>query len=300
VSQEGRGDRVVALLATTIVFWSLNVTIVKSVVDEWQPLAYSVIRFVIGSAIFATWVYLRERSFRIARRDLPMLALAAFIGIAVNQTGFMYAEQHTSATTISLLMATTPAFAAVTGIAFGERVTGLHWVGIAVAALGTLLVLVGGSGKLDFSSIQGDLFALVMAGSWGIYSAMIRPLMGRYSAPRISVIVLLIGTPMMLPFALPQLVRQDYGALSTGAWAALFYSLFFSLVFTNIMWFTAIHRGGAAKATAVLPLQPFLGAIFAFLLLGEHLAWLQLAGGVVIVAGILLTRIREPETGTPD
>jgi drug/metabolite transporter (DMT)-like permease len=273
---------------------------VKSVVDEWQPLAYSVIRFVIGSAIFATWVYLRERSFRIARADLPLLAAAAFIGIAANQIGFMYAENHTSATTISLLMATTPAFAAVTGIAFGERVTGLHWVGIGVAALGTLLVLVGGSGKLDFSSIEGDLFALLMAGSWGIYSAMIRPLMSRYSAPRISVVVLLIGTPMMLPFALPQLVAQDYGGLSTGAWAALVYSLFFSLVFTNIMWFTAIHRGGAAKATAMLPLQPFLGAIFAFLLLGEHLAWLQLAGGVVIVGGILLTRIREPETGTPD
>ena len=50
--REGRpGDHVLALLATTIVFWSLNVTVVKSVVDEWQPLAYSVDRFVIGSVI---------------------------------------------------------------------------------------------------------------------------------------------------------------------------------------------------------------------------------------------------------
>jgi drug/metabolite transporter (DMT)-like permease len=293
-------DQVVALLATTVVFWSLNVTVVKSVVDQWQPLAYSVNRFVIGTAIFAAWVYLRERSFRVARSDLPILVAAAAIGIAANQIGFMYAENHTSATTISLLMATTPAFAAITGLAFGERVTGMHWVGIAIAAGGTLLVLLGGSGKLDFSSIEGDMFALLMASSWGVYSAMIRPLMRRYSAPRISVVVLLIGTPIMLPFALPQMIRQDYGSLTTGAWAALVYSLFFSLVFTNIMWFTAIHRGGAAKATAVLPLQPFLGAIFAFLLLGEHFAWLQVAGGAVIVAGIALTRIREPETGTPD
>jgi drug/metabolite transporter (DMT)-like permease len=300
VREESRGDRVVALLATTIVFWSLNVTVVKSVVDEWQPLAYSVDRFVIGGAIFAAWVYLRERSFRIARRDLPLLALAAFVGIACNQIGFMYAEQHTSATTISLLLATTPAFAAVAGLAFGERVTGLHWLGIATATGGTALVLVGGTGHLQLTNLEGDGLALVAAGSWGIYSAMIRPLMLRYSAPRISIVVLLIGVPMMLPFSFRQVVGQDYGALSTGAWASLVYSLFFSLVFTNIMWFTAIHRGGAAKATAVMPLQPFLGAIFAFLLLGEHLAWLQLAGGVVIVAGIMLTRIREPETGTPD
>jgi drug/metabolite transporter (DMT)-like permease len=295
-----KGDRVVAMLGTTIVFWSLNITIVKSVVDEWEPLAYSVDRFVVGTAIFAVWVYLREGSIRVARSDLPFLALAAAIGIAANQIGFMYAERSTSATTISLLMATTPAFAAVTGIFFGEHVTRLHWAGITVAALGTVLVLVGGPGRLDFSSAKGDLFALLMAGSWGVYSAMIRPLMTRYSAARISVVVLCLGTPMMLPFAFNQIVGQHYGALSAGAWGAIVYSLFFSLVFTNILWFTAIHRGGAAKATAVLPLQPFLGAFFAYLLLGERLAVLQLAGGAVIVAGIVLTRIREPETGVPD
>ncbi len=288
------------MLATTIVFWSLNITVVKAVVDEWQPLAYSVDRFVIGTVIFAAWVYFREGSIRIARSDLRLLAIAAAIGIAANQVGFMYAEKHTSATTISLLMATTPAFAAITGIAFGERVARTHWAGIAVAGAGTLLVLVGGHGRLDFSSIEGDLYALLMAGSWGIYSAMIRPLMTRYSAARISVVVLCIGTPIMLPFAVPQMIAQDYGSLSAGAWGALFYSLFFSLVFTNILWFTAIHRGGAARATAVLPLQPFLGAIFAYLLLNERLAWLQLAGGAVIVAGIAITRIPEPELGTPD
>jgi len=35
-------------------------------------------------------------------------------------------------------------------------------------------------------------------------------------------------------------------------------------------------------------LQPFLGAAFAALLLGETLSGLQLAGGVVIVGGVAL------------
>jgi drug/metabolite transporter (DMT)-like permease len=100
----------------------------------------------------------------------------------------------------------------------------------------------------------------------------------------------MVGTPMLLPFAWSQLTSQDYGAISAGGWAALGYSLFFSLVFTNIMWFGAIHKGGAARATALLPLQPLVGAIVAAVFLGERIAMLELVGGVVVVAGIVLTR----------
>jgi drug/metabolite transporter (DMT)-like permease len=286
-------DRVFGAIVLTITFWALNVTIVKWAVGQWQPLAYSVDRFLIGTAIFAAYVYWRERSLRVRRSDLPLFVLAGAVGIAGNQIGFMYAEKYTTATTISLLMATTPAFAAVTALAMGhEHVGWRHWTGLGIAAVGTALVLRGGGAHLDLTSLRGDLLALLMAASWGVYSALIRPLMTRYSASRISVIVLVVGTLCLLPFSAGQVVHQDYGSLTAGAWAAIVYSLFFSLVFTNILWFGAIHRGGAARATAVLPLQPFLGAIFAVLLLGEHLTPLQVAGGAVIIAGITFTRRR--------
>jgi len=41
-----------------------------------------------------------------------------------------------------------------------------------------------------------------------------------------------------------------------------------------------------------MPIQPFLGALFAFALLGESVTVLQVAGGLVIVLGIWLTRRR--------
>ena len=48
--------------------------------------------------------------------------------------------------------------------------------------------------------------------------------------------------------------------MARARWPACFiYSLFFSLVFTNIMWFTAIDRVGAARASLYANLQPFLG-----------------------------------------
>ena len=93
-------DRALVMIVVTIVFWALNITIVKMTVNEWHPLAYSVDRFAVGTALFAAWVWWRERSLRVRRRDLPLLVIAGAIGIAGNQIGFMYAEHDTSATTV--------------------------------------------------------------------------------------------------------------------------------------------------------------------------------------------------------
>jgi drug/metabolite transporter (DMT)-like permease len=97
-----------------------------------------------------------------------------------------------------------------------------------------------------------------------------------------------------------QLATQDWDEIGSLAWAAFVYSLFFSLVFTNIMWFTAIDRVGAARASLYANLQPFLGAFFALVVLSEEMGALQFAGGFVIGAGILLARFARPPAPSVD
>jgi drug/metabolite transporter (DMT)-like permease len=285
----------VALLAT-VAFWALNVIVVKWAVGtsgEWDPLSYSLLRLTIGAALLAAFVKLREGSLGIQRRDVPLIGFSALVGIVVNQLGFMYAATYATATTISLVLATIPAFAAITASLLGhERIGARHWLGIGVAAIGTAIVLQAGPGNLDFASLRGDLLALLAAASWGVYSALVRPMMDRYSPNRISTVVVCAALPMLAIVSVPQVLRQDYGGVTLGGWGALVFSVFFSLVVTNVLWFGAIQAGGAARATAVLPMQPFLGAMFAFVLLGESVTPLQIAGGVIVVVGIWLTRRR--------
>jgi len=65
-------------------------------------------------------------------------------------------------------------------------------------------------------------------------------------------------------------------------------------VVTNILWFRSLHRIGAARATLVANLQPFVAAVFALVLLSERMTLLQVAGGILIAAGILTARRRPP------
>jgi drug/metabolite transporter (DMT)-like permease len=66
------------------------------------------------------------------------------------------------------------------------------------------------------------------------------------------------------------------------------------LVITNILWFRSVHRIGANRATLAANLQPFIGAVLAVILLSEPLSLLQVVGGVLIGAGILVVRRRTP------
>ncbi len=61
---------------------------------------------------------------------------------------------------------------------------------------------------------------------------------------------------------------------------------------TNELWFRSLDRIGPARATLAANLQPFLASAIAVVLLSESLGPLELAGGVLIAAGIFAARRR--------
>jgi drug/metabolite transporter (DMT)-like permease len=286
------------LLLATVLFWSFNFTVVKyALTHGWEPLSYSSVRFAIGAVLFSALTYGREGSLRVQRSDVLLLVVAAALGIWLNQLSFSYSIRFTTAATVALVFGTLPIFVALVSTAFGlERLRLRHWLATGISFAGVALVAAGGGTELG-GDLGGILLALVACVTWAGYSVAMGPLMRRYSPYRISAFVLVVGSIPLLANAALQLVRQDWGALSTLAWAAFVYSLFFSLVFTNVMWFTAIDRVGAARASLYANLQPFLGAFFALVVLSEEMGPLQFAGGLVIGAGILLARgVRPPPT----
>jgi hypothetical protein len=52
----------------------------------------------------------------------------------------------------------------------------------------------------------------------------------------------------------------------------------------------AVERVGTARASVYANLQPFLGAVFALVILSETMGSLEWLGGVAIAAGIVVSR----------
>jgi drug/metabolite transporter (DMT)-like permease len=214
----------------------------------------------------------------------------------VNQLSFVFALDLTTATTAALLFGTLPIFTALISRLVGiERLSQRFWIAASLSFAGVILVTAG-SGKSVSSNLWGDLLAVLGAATWGGYSVAVAPLMRRYSPFRLSAVFLCVVSVPLLLLAAPQFGDQsfDFGAL---VWIGFAFAVLGPLVLTNLLWFTAIDEVGPSRASLFANLQPFLAAIAALILLDERLTVVQVAGGLAIAAGIVVSRERRPPLG---
>ena len=287
------------MLLLTVVLWALNLTVTRYILTHgFEPLAYATVRYGLAVAVFIVIVLVAERTVRIALRDLPLAVLAAAL-IFLNQLAFVYALDSTSASTIELILGATPAFAALIGLALGlERLSRKFWIAATISFVGVGLVAVGSGGDVSGDG-RGVLLGLATAATWAAYSVAVGPLMRRYSASRISVVALGLAWVGILLVGWPQTTDQELD-LGWKVWALLVFATLGPLVLTTILWFRVIHRIGAARATLVANLQPFVAAVFALVLLSESISALQVLGGALIAGGILTARRRAPAPTVPE
>jgi drug/metabolite transporter (DMT)-like permease len=279
------------MLIATIVIWAFNITVTKYVLTHgFRPLAYGSIRYGAAAILAAAVALALERSLAVGGQRCLLLIGAASVFLLVNQFSFVYALKLGSATTVALILGTTPIFAAIVSSLIGlERLTGRFWLATAIGFGGVALVALGSGGNLS-SDLGGDLLAIALSISWALYSVTIAPLMRSYSPYRISAVVLLVMSVPFLAASSPQLAEQDYSSLGWPVWAGLAFAIVGPLALTNVLWFTVIARVGPSRATLFANIQPFVAAVFAYLILSEHLHVLQVIGGFTILAGILLER----------
>jgi drug/metabolite transporter (DMT)-like permease len=285
------------MLFGTVLLWALNATVTRYVLKHgFQPLAYATIRYAAATVLFWLFTWSRERSFRIARRDLRYIALAVAT-IFMNQLSFVYAIDRSSAATVTLFLGMTPIFIGVIASVIGlERMGRGFWIATAASLVGVGFVASGSGG---FSGrVVGDALAVSTALTWAMYSVAITPLLRRYSPFRVSAIVLAIGWIPIAAVGIPQTASQSFH-FGTLMWICFAFAVVGPLFLTNILWFTAISRVGPSRASLFSNMQPLFGVVFALVLLGEHLSAWEVVGGVLILSAVLLERSRRPVPEPP-
>jgi drug/metabolite transporter (DMT)-like permease len=281
------------MLLTVVVLWSLNLVVTRYILTHgFHPLAYATVRYGAAALIFLGIAVVAERSLRLRRTDLGLVAVAVLC-LWLNQLSFVYALEKTSASTIALILGATPIVAALIGVAFGlERLSRKFWIAAATSFAGVGLVAAGSPAGFS-GDLRGNLLGIAAGATWAGYSVAIAPLMERYTASRISAVVLSLTWVLIALVGFRQTADQDY-ALGWKVWLLLAFATLGPLVLTNVLWYRSLHKVGASRATLVANLQPFVAAVFALVLLSERMTLLQVMGGILIGGGILTARRRPP------
>lgn len=276
------------MLLAAVLVWSLNFTVAKYALGRFSPLAYTAPRYALAGLIFGAIVLRREGSMRVRRPDVRLLLVAAIVGIWLNQLAFMYALRLSGAATVSLLFGTAPIlvalFAHLSGV---ERLGPRTWLATALSSVGVAILVVGTGGNLS-GSLGGIVLCLVSSATWAFYSVAVVPLSRTYSPYRLSAVLTLAGAVPLLLSASLQLWNQDWAAVGVDGWLAFGYALIPSYVLSNLVWFRAIGLVGAPRAALYINLEPFLGALFAAVLLSEHIGRLEAIGGAVTATALVV------------
>jgi drug/metabolite transporter (DMT)-like permease len=290
--KRGTSPWVETSLVLTVFFFGTNFVAVKHVVESVPPILFAAVRFTFAGVLL--WLLLRlvEPESRLNREDfLPVLGLGV-VGVTLTQSVFTVGVSLTTAANTALIYSTAPVWGMLLGFVLAlerPRLSGVAGVGLCLA--GVALIVYGG---LEFggTSLTGDVLILAAAVFWGSYAVLSLLLLRRYSPLALATYAILFGGLAAFPLSAFDFGRLDGAAIDGSVWFAAAYSTLLSSGFGFAAWGWGISQVGANRVLIYQYLVAVIGVIAGVVLLDEGFGLQQMAGAVVVLAGVYLARSR--------
>ena len=282
---EGKVPFVLAVIGAALI-WSTSFTATKVALVEIPPLTINAMRFSLAAAVLGA-VALACRSLAVpTKADLGCLALGGVLGTTIYFSMENIGVDLATASDAALLVASYPAVTmGLEIVLFRARASWVRFVGVGLAISGVYLIIGGGSGSSQ-ERLVGDLILLGAGLIWAAYNFSTKGSGERYPNLTIVFYQTAAGAVACWPLALAEL--GSWTMPSAGSWAIIVYLGLFCSVVAFLFYAYGLKGLEPGSAVNLLNLVPVFGVATAFLVLGEPVRLPQLAGGALVVAGVLL------------
>jgi drug/metabolite transporter (DMT)-like permease len=278
----------VALVAV-VLMWASTFTLFKVAWREFDPVAFTALRFAAMVMFSLAVLGLSRNRVRLDRRDLPLVVASGLTGYFAYQISFVLGLDRTSALASAILISTHPIFSVVfVWLSGKERPRRVEVVGVLIG-FGGVAVFLRAWAAFDSATV-GDLLSLVAAAAFGAYGVITRPLVHRYPSRELMAYSLLAGGTLVAVAGIPAMVGQDWAAVSWPAWLILAFATVGPVYIAYALWNWAISRQGIPRTVVYGFLVPVVAGAIAVLVLDERVRSEQVAGAVLVVAGLVVTR----------
>jgi len=287
-----------ALILITFI-WGSTFTIVKQSLESASPILFVALRFWIAAIVCAAFIPGEIR--RIERRTLlhgVVLSFILFGGFVFQTLGLRNTNPSYSAfiTSLSVLLVPLLGF-----LVFRHRPRPQTLAGIILATIGLFLLLAHLS---QFTMGSGDFLTLICAILFGFHIL----LLGRFvsiSDYRHLILLQFVGTAVLSSIAVP-LFETPFLHWNSRLALALAVTGLLATAFALYVQARAQRLTTANHAALIFSLEPFFAALFAFWILGQVLTLREWCGGILVLAGILVSELqfsffrrRRPEPNPP-
>ncbi len=226
-----------------------------------------------------------------ARQDLPLIFVAALLGVPVQFLIQFAGLARTTVSHASLMVGALPVLLAAGSVLFvREHVTLGRWLALFASMIGAALIAFGastGEGG-NKASVTGDLLvglSLVAAVAWILLSQRLMK-EGRHSPIVASAYVITAGA---LILAIWVIGTEGFPPvhLSARGWASVLASGLLATTVTTYLWNWGVARVPASQAGVFLNFEPVVGAILGVALLHDILGPYGILGGVLVIGAAI-------------
>lgn len=277
---------ILALLVVTI--WGSTFIFTKFLLRILTPIQIMLARYLIAYA--ALWV-IYPHAHRPEEKKTELLYILASL---TGSTFYFLAENTalslTQASNVSLLISAAPILTSMIAplLIPEEKLRRRQVLGFVSAMAGIFLVVFNGKFVLKLSP-AGDLLAVLAAVLWAFYGITLRKIKSSYKPVYLTRKMFFYSIVTMLPFLLfdQQLPSPDV-FLKPWVWGSL---LFLGLIASSlcyVLWYQVVHHLGAVRANNFVYLNPLVTMVFSVIFLHEQVSFLMLAGGVLILLGVMI------------
>ena len=267
-----------ALILVTAV-WGVTFVQVKDAVELYPLLAFLAVRYAIATVALAPPALRRVRT--LGRDGLVaggVLGVLIALGIGLQTAGL----ERTTVTNTGFITGLYVLFTPLLGLAlFRTRIPRELWLAVGLAIVGLAML----SGVPE-SSATGDLLVLASAVAQALQIVMVERYANRYDV--FALVFVEVAAACVVFLALAVALGDLSVPRGATVWAALLVTGLFAVAFAYLVQVWAQRRVSATRIAIVFSLETVFAGLFGYLLAGDRIGALGLAGCAVIFGGIVL------------
>ncbi|KKM09163.1 hypothetical protein SY88_20030 [Clostridiales bacterium PH28_bin88] len=294
-----RDDLGVSLMLLVVcVIWGTTFVVMKVGITYIPPLLFAASRFLVGGLLMLPLL----KHFGIpfpAQRDLGALMLLGILQCTLSFGMVFVAMRFVPAGTTSVILYIYPLITNVFAHFFlpGEQLNKRKMVGLGTGMAGLLLVIEHQAREgMQEGSIAGISMILVGALSWSVASILVRKRFPAHSSLQLTAFQMIFGS-LFLFFAAYLWERHIPIYMNITAISLWLYSTVLASMLAFALWFSALNRWGAGRASIFMFLVPIVGVLSATIFLAEPVSWQLMAALACVAIGIITVSISPSGAG---